>query len=149
MRSGPKRGRAPIRYQVARDRDRRDQSHGAARRAGVKVGILSNTVGLTPWNLYDGYGLDTLYDAVVLSESHGIRKPEPEIFRLVLRALGLSAEECVFVDDTEHYLLPAAELGFATVHATDPARTVAALETLLGLPLTEPAPATAPDRAAL
>ncbi|MGW5652681.1 HAD-IA family hydrolase [Streptomyces humi] len=112
----------------------------AARRAGVRVGILSNTVGLTPWNLYDGYGLDTLYDAVVLSEVHGVRKPEPEIFRLVLRELGLSAGECVFVDDTEHYLPPAAELGFATVHATDPARTVAALEALLGIPLTEPAP---------
>ncbi|MER6981013.1 HAD-IA family hydrolase [Streptomyces carpinensis] len=110
----------------------------AARRAGVKVGILSNTVGLAPWNLYEGYGIDTLYDAVVLSEDHGTRKREPEIFRLVLRELGLSAGECVFVDDTEQYLPPAADLGFATVHAVDPARTVAALETLLGIPLTDP-----------
>jgi putative hydrolase of the HAD superfamily len=54
--------------------------------------------------------------------------------------LGLSAEECVFVDDTEQYLPPAAELGFATVHAVEPARTVAALETLLGVPLTDKEP---------
>ncbi|MEV5177548.1 HAD-IA family hydrolase [Streptomyces flaveolus] len=109
----------------------------AARRAGVKVGILSNSVGLTPWNLYDGYEVDELYDAVVLSELHGTRKPERESFRLVLERLGLSGEECVFVDDTEQYLPPAAELGFTTVHAVEPTRTVAALENLLGVALTD------------
>ncbi|MER6165569.1 HAD-IA family hydrolase [Streptomyces violaceorubidus] len=108
----------------------------AARRAGVKVALLSNSVGLTPWNLYDGYEVEEHYDAVVLSEVHGMRKPEPEIFRLALDRLGLTAGECVFVDDTEQHLPPAAELGFATVHAVDPARTVAALEDLLGTPLT-------------
>ncbi|KUN18163.1 haloacid dehalogenase [Streptomyces antibioticus] len=108
----------------------------AARRAGIKVGILSNSVGLTPWNLYDGYDIERLYDAVVLSEEHGTRKPEPEIFRIMLAELGLTAGECVFVDDTEQHLTPAAELGFTTVHAVDPAKTVAALEGLLGLPLT-------------
>ncbi|WP_331737646.1 HAD-IA family hydrolase [Streptomyces sp. NBC_00019] len=112
----------------------------AARRAGVKVGILSNSVGLTPWNLYDGHEVEERYDALVLSEVHGTRKPEPVIFRRVLSELGLTAEECVFVDDTEQYLAPAADLGFATVHAVDPARTVAALETLLGIPLTDKDP---------
>lgn len=107
-----------------------------ARRAGVRVGILSNSVGLTPWSVYDGHDVDECYDAVVLSERHGMRKPEPEIYRLVLRELGLRAEECVFVDDTEQYLPPAAALGFATVHAVEPTRTVAALEELLGVPLT-------------
>jgi putative hydrolase of the HAD superfamily len=122
----------------------------AARRAGIKVGILSNSVGLSPWNLYEGYDVETHYDALVLSEAHGTRKPEPEIFRIVLRELGLAAEECVFVDDTEQYLPPAAELGFATVHAVDPARTVAALEVLLGIPLavktSDMTPDTDPDR---
>jgi len=112
----------------------------AARRAGIKVGILSNSVGLEPWNLYDGYDLETRYDALVLSEAHGTRKPEPDIFRIVLRELGLTAEECVFVDDTEQHLPPAAELGFATVHAVHPAQTVAALEALLGIPLTDETP---------
>jgi putative hydrolase of the HAD superfamily len=107
----------------------------AARRAGVKVGILSNSVGLSPWNLYDGYDLDRLYDAVVISEQHGLSKPDPDIFRLVLKMLDLPAEECVFVDDTEQYLSPAAELGFATVHAREPRETIARLETLLGVPL--------------
>ncbi|MFF3503245.1 HAD-IA family hydrolase [Streptomyces sp. NPDC003247] len=109
----------------------------AARRAGVRVAILSNSVGPAPWNLYDGHELEGRYDAVVLSEDHGTRKPEPEIFRIVLDRLGLSAEDCVFVDDTEQHLRPAADLGFATVHAVEPAGTVAALEALLGIPLTD------------
>ncbi|MEV5607465.1 HAD-IA family hydrolase [Streptomyces sp. NPDC052225] len=106
-----------------------------ARRAGVKVGILSNSVGLTPWNLYQGYAVNRLYDAVVLSERHGLRKPEPELYRLVLARLGLTAEECVFVDDTAQHLPPAAALGFTTVHAVEPAGTVAAIEAALGIPL--------------
>jgi putative hydrolase of the HAD superfamily len=109
----------------------------AARRAGVKVGILSNSVGDAPWDLYDGYDLDLRYDAVVISERHGLRKPEPEIFRLVLTRLQLPAEECVFVDDTEQYLSAAAELGFTTVHARDPKETVARIGELLGVPMAE------------
>ncbi|WP_255744339.1 HAD-IA family hydrolase [Streptacidiphilus sp. ASG 303] len=81
--------------------------------------------------------MEERFDALVLSEEHGTRKPEPEIFQIVLDGLGLRAEECVFVDDTEQYLLPAAGLGCATVHAKEPARTVAVLEDLLGIPLTD------------
>ncbi|WP_431954761.1 HAD-IA family hydrolase [Actinacidiphila sp. bgisy167] len=108
----------------------------AARRAGVRVGILSNSVGFAPWDLYEGYDLEDSYDAVVISEQHGMRKPEPAIFELALEKLGLPAEACVFVDDTEQYLAPAAELGLAGVHAKEPAQTVAQLEVLLGVALT-------------
>lgn len=108
----------------------------AARRAGVKVGILSNSVGRVPWDLYDGYDLLERYDAVVVSEDHGLRKPEPAIFRLMLEKLALPAESCVFVDDTESHLAPASELGFATVHAREPRETVTRLEELLGIRLT-------------
>ncbi|MFF0478520.1 HAD family hydrolase [Streptomyces sp. NPDC004284] len=108
----------------------------AARQAGIKVGILSNSVGTDPWNLYAGHDLDHRFDAVVISEDHGLRKPEPEIFQLVLDSLGLPADTCVFVDDTERYLPPAADLGFATVHAKEPRQTIAEIERLLGVPLT-------------
>ncbi|MFF0295133.1 HAD-IA family hydrolase [Kitasatospora sp. NPDC004614] len=100
------------------------------RRAGVKIGILSNSVGRAPWDLYAGYDLE--YDAVVISEDHGLRKPEPEIFRVVLDLLDLPGDQCVFVDDTERYLAPAAALGLTTVHATEPGRTVAELRRLFG-----------------
>ena len=108
----------------------------AARRAGIKVGILSNSVGLAPWDLYDGYELERLYDVVVISEQHLLRKPDPELFKITLKLMALPAEECIFVDDTEGYVQAAEQLGLAGVHNQDPRQTVATLSELLGVDLT-------------
>ncbi|MEU8432871.1 HAD-IA family hydrolase [Streptomyces sp. NPDC029216] len=108
----------------------------AAKRAGIKVGILSNSVGLAPWNLYEGYELETLYHGVVISECHGMRKPDPELFEVMLKLIDLPADACVFVDDTEEYVRAAEKLGFAGVHALEPAQTVSQLDDLLGVTLT-------------
>ncbi|WP_406281424.1 HAD-IA family hydrolase [Streptomyces sp. NBC_00209] len=108
----------------------------AAREAGIKVAILSNSVGLSPWNLYDGYELERRYDVVVISEQHLMRKPQRELFELTLKRMELPAEETVFVDDTEAYVQAAAELGIAGVHNVDPKQTVATLSELLGVDLT-------------
>ncbi|MGW6847140.1 HAD family hydrolase [Streptomyces sp. NPDC054958] len=110
----------------------------AAKRAGIKVGILSNSVGLSPWDLYDGYDLDRLYHGVVISEVHGMRKPDPEIFEAMLKLLELPAAECVFVDDTPDYVKAAEALGFVGVHAQRPQQTIAQLEPLLGVSLNDP-----------
>ncbi|WP_435058152.1 HAD-IA family hydrolase [Streptomyces sp. bgisy060] len=107
----------------------------AARRAGIKVGILSNSVGLAPWDLYDGYDLERLYDVVVISEQHLLRKPDHELFEITLKLMDLPAEECIFVDDTEAYVQAAQQLGLAGVHNQDPRQTVAAVSELLGVDL--------------
>lgn len=65
--------------------------------------------------------------------SPGLRKPDPAIYRLAVARLGVPANRCAFADDIAAYLEPARELGMTTVHATDPATTVAALEHLFGL----------------
>nr|WP_240653736.1 HAD-IA family hydrolase [Streptomyces sp. AcE210] len=102
----------------------------------MKVAILSNSVGATPSNLYAGYDLEDC-DAVVISDDHGLRKPEPETFRLVLGMLELAADQLVFVDDSPQHLPSAAELGFATVYVKDLRQTIADLEDLLGVSLAE------------
>ncbi|MCC3767659.1 HAD family phosphatase [Streptomyces sp. UNOC14_S4] len=107
----------------------------SARRAGVKVGILSNSLGSAPCDPYDGYDLETLYDAVLISEKYRMRKPDAEIYTIMLDLMGLPARECVFVDDTARNLPPAEKLGMATVLATTSAATIAQVEALLGLPV--------------
>ncbi|WP_441245242.1 HAD-IA family hydrolase [Kitasatospora sp. McL0602] len=107
----------------------------AARRAGIKVGILSNSVGLAPWDLYDGYELERLYDVVVISEHHLMRKPDQALFEVTLKMMEMSAEQCIFVDDTEAYVQAAEHLGLAGVHNQDPKQTVATLSELLGVDL--------------
>ncbi|MBU7598943.1 HAD-IA family hydrolase [Streptomyces sp. P38-E01] len=104
-----------------------------AREAGVKVALLSNSFGLRPYNPYEALGMgEDRFDAYILSEREGVRKPAPLIYQRALEKLDLRAEECVFVDDHVKNLPPAEALGIRTIHhTTDPAATAAALESLL------------------
>lgn len=97
------------------------------RSTGVRVCVLSNSWGTTPFDPYAAYDLETNYDAVVISHEFGLRKPEPEIFELAANKLDLKLSECVFVDDVAHYLDVARDLGMGVVHATDPQSTETAL----------------------
>ncbi|MER7699118.1 HAD-IA family hydrolase [Streptomyces sp. NPDC096095] len=82
----------------------------AARAAGHRLALLSNSFGLDPFNPYEHVGIWDLFDVHVVSELEGLAKPDPAIYRLALERIGLPAERCVFVDDHEANLPPAAEL---------------------------------------
>jgi epoxide hydrolase-like predicted phosphatase len=103
-----------------------------AREQGLKTGLISNSWGT---RRYDRELLATLFDGVVISGEVGIRKPTPAIYELGAERVGLPPAQCVFVDDLPFNLEPAAELGMATVHHTSPAKTIAQLESLLGVGL--------------
>jgi putative hydrolase of the HAD superfamily len=105
-----------------------------ARSAGVRVGVLSNSWGDGEYDPYDGYDLDALFDAVVISGDAGIRKPDPAVYLLMTEQLGTTPRECVFADDTAANLPPAEALGMATVHFTDPDAGITEVSALLGLP---------------
>lgn len=88
---------------------------------GIKVAVLSNSWGSTPFDPYARFQLGDHYDVIVISDQVGLRKPDPEIFALTLTRLELTGERCVYVDDVARYLPAARELGMATIHATNPA----------------------------
>ena len=102
----------------------------AARAAGVRTGLISNSWGT---RRYDRALLADLFDGTVISGEVGMRKPAPQMYTLGAERVGLSPEECVFVDDLAFNLAPAAELGMATVHHRDAEATVPELERLLGI----------------
>jgi epoxide hydrolase-like predicted phosphatase len=104
----------------------------AARRAGVRTGLISNSWGTRRYNREQ---LAELFDGVVISGEVGLRKPTPAIYELGAERVGLPPDECVFVDDLAHNLPPAAELGMATVHHLEPDQTIDELERLLGVAL--------------
>jgi putative hydrolase of the HAD superfamily len=105
----------------------------AARRAGVRTAMLSNSWGQ---DRYDKAQLERLFDAWVISGEVGVRKPDPEIYALAAERIGLPPAECVFVDDLPGNLKPARALGMATVvHRGDAARTLAEVSELLGVSL--------------
>ncbi|MFO7963788.1 MAG: HAD-IA family hydrolase [Desulfobacterales bacterium] len=60
-----------------------------------------------------------MFDVVVESSKEGVRKPDPEIYRIVLERMGVSAEETVFLDDLGINLKPAKALGMKTIKVID------------------------------
>ena len=103
-----------------------------AHEAGIRTALLSNSWGTED---YPREGWDDLFDAVVISGEVGMRKPEPEIFAHALALLGLTAAECVFVDDLRHNVDAAVELGFVGVHHRTYAATATELDVLFGTTL--------------
>ena len=105
----------------------------AAKRAGVRTGLISNS-----WGTGTSYERDRfpkMFDGVVISAEEGMRKPDPAIYALGAQRIGLEPEDCVFVDDLPGNLKPARALGMATVHHTTADATVPQLEELLGVAL--------------
>ncbi|RPK32225.1 HAD family phosphatase [Streptomyces sp. ADI93-02] len=103
-----------------------------ARSQGVKVGLLSNSVGMSPWNLYQGVDLQAAFDAVLLSGQSGTRKPDIAMYELITEMLGVSGEECVFVDDNAVNLPPAQAMGMTTVLHHESEQSIALLTQILG-----------------
>jgi epoxide hydrolase-like predicted phosphatase len=104
----------------------------AARNAGIKTGLISNSWGT---RRYDREQLARLFDGVVISGDEGMRKPTPAMYTLGAERIGVAPSSCVYVDDLPFNLPPAEELGMAAVHHVEPEQTVAELERLLGVPL--------------
>jgi putative hydrolase of the HAD superfamily len=106
----------------------------AAKRAGVRTGLISNSWGDAL--VYDRDRFPELFDTWVISHEVGLRKPDPEIYALAVERLGVPAEQCVFVDDLGGNLKPAAAAGMATVKHVSAEETIPQLEELLGVTLT-------------
>jgi putative hydrolase of the HAD superfamily len=104
-----------------------------ARAAGIRVAILSNSLGSGDHDPYADYDLERLFDAVVISDRVGLRKPGPEIYQLTASKIGLPPGMCLFVDDTERNLPTARDLGMGTLLFTGADGEVAEIERLLGI----------------
>ena len=104
----------------------------AIRGAGFKTGLLSNSWGVSG---YPRERFGELFDVVVISGEVGMRKPQPEIFRLTLDKLGIEASRCVFVDDHPGHLKAAQELSITTVLHRDPPQTIQELSELFAVSL--------------
>lgn len=96
------------------------------RAAGFRTGALTN-------NWAEGDGTRALrghFDVFVESCVEGLRKPDPAIYELACRRLGVPPTRVIFLDDIGGNLKPARALGMATIKVDDPD---AALETLSAL----------------
>ncbi|POX37680.1 hydrolase [Streptomyces sp. Ru73] len=71
---------------------------GTLRERGVATGVVSN-IGWDLRPVLRAHGLDPLIGSYVLSFEHGIQKPDPRIFELACRELGLPPQDVLMVGD--------------------------------------------------
>ncbi len=76
-----------------------------------------------------------LFDVVIESSKIGIRKPEVRFFERACELLDIGASQAVYLDDLGSNLRPARAMGMRTIKVEEPARAIAELETVLGIPL--------------
>jgi putative hydrolase of the HAD superfamily len=111
-----------------------------AKEAGKRMALLTNNV--REWEPFwrTMLPVDEIFELVVDSAFVGMRKPEPEIYKLTLERLrahdpeldDLEFAECVFVDDVEVNCTAARELGINVVHFRDNDQAIPELRAALG-----------------
>jgi HAD superfamily hydrolase (TIGR01509 family) len=78
------------------------------RERGFRMGVISDTFPSLRLTI-EAAGLDTYFDCYVCSDQVGVMKPAPPIYQAALDALGVTAEESLYVDG-------ARDLGFTAFH---------------------------------
>jgi HAD superfamily hydrolase (TIGR01509 family) len=121
---------------------------------GLKTAALTNN-----WKHANGRALPAeldpvmkLFDVVVESAKVGMRKPDPEIYQLVLEKLRVKApEEAIFLDDIGQNLKAARARGIRTIKVGEgaPGAALDELQAELGFSLREFVPGTVSVRPAL
>ena len=104
----------------------------AARRAGTRTALLSNSWGV---QYYPRDLLAELFEEVVISGEVGLRKPDRPIFEMAAQRLGLPPQRCVFIDDLPGNIEAAETVGMRGVLHERASTTVPELEKLLGISL--------------
>jgi putative hydrolase of the HAD superfamily len=103
--------------------------------AGFHVACLTNNiVGDSPDDVRSIQIADIMarFDVIVESSKIGVRKPEPRFYEIACELLGVTPDECVFLDDLGINLKPAAAMGMATIKVNSEDQAIADLSAVLG-----------------
>jgi putative hydrolase of the HAD superfamily len=76
-----------------------------------------------------------LFDHVIESAKIGLRKPDPRIYRMMIEALDVLPEHCVYLDDLGVNLKPARDMGMTTIKVLNASQAIAELEAATALSL--------------
>jgi len=103
----------------------------AGLRPQYKTGLLSNA-----WDnarqLFTQFGLDQVFDVMVISAEERMAKPDPRIYHTILDRLEVRPEEAVFVDDMAVNVEAARALGMGGIQFRATEQTIAAMQAFLG-----------------
>jgi len=69
------------------------------KKQSIQLGMITNGKGIFQTNNIKALGMEEFFEVILVSESEGIKKPDPEIFNRALNSMSVSAEESMFVGD--------------------------------------------------
>ena len=69
------------------------------RQRGIRLGVITNGGVERQQRKLELLGISSWFDAIVISEAEGVRKPDPEIFRRALARCSVESSEAIFVGD--------------------------------------------------
>lgn len=78
---------------------------------GFQIYLLSNLSCDAHHYIEDNYHIFELFDGMLLSYQNCLLKPDPEIYKTLLRRFELRGDECIFIDDMEANILQSRALG--------------------------------------
>ncbi len=88
------------------------------KRRGIKIGLITNAFS-DERDFIRESELFPYFDEAMISYEKGLCKPDPKIFKEMIRALDVSAEECLYVGDGgSKELYAARDAGMQTLQAT-------------------------------
>ncbi len=81
----------------------------------IPVWCLSNDVGRWSEKLRNNLAIESLLAGSVISGDVGVRKPDREIYRMLLESCGCRIEDLLFVDDRDKNVIAAREFGIDSI----------------------------------
>lgn len=84
------------------------------KKKGYKIGILSDQWAISKEGVIEKK-LMSKFDSVVISTDVKMTKPNPKIYKLILKRLKVRAKETLFIDNRAWNLRPAKKLGMKTI----------------------------------
>jgi epoxide hydrolase-like predicted phosphatase len=79
-----------------------------------KIYFLSDNVKERVEKINARYNFIDWFEDGVFSHEVGVRKPNPQIYKIALKKADVTPQEAVFIDDKPHFLPPAKEMGIRT-----------------------------------
>lgn len=107
-------------------------AHITELKAQYKIGMVSNVGRGWLDDFFAQHNLKHLFDTVILSGEEGITKPNPDIFTLVAKRLGVETAECIMIDDIQENCNGADAAGMRSIHYRSITQLTNDLQSMLG-----------------
>ena len=100
------------------------------KKGGLSLYALTNIPGSKLYYLINRFDFMRLFDGIIASGLEGIRKPEKEIFELLLERYDLRNKKVIFIDDNLQNTISATKCGLASIVFVSPEKLIESLNSM-------------------